>query len=141
MKGNGIPQKLARKVAWAVAMSSAAYRVEAIWEGQKWLLDEFHRLTVAIRRTVAGTFGTTKGENAIRAANTPLAEPLLNRRRERLLISVMMAPAGTLKKALLPTHPEDDLGRHRIPRWFTEASNRGHLVKEGENVEKTFPLP
>jgi ribonuclease HI len=66
---------------------------------------------------------------------------MLNRRRERLLISVMTAPVGTPKKALLPTHPEDDSGRHRIPKWFTEASDRGHLVKEGENVEKTFPLP
>jgi hypothetical protein len=140
MKANAIPRKLARKVAWAVAMSTAAYGVEAIWEGQKWLLDDFHRLTVAIGRTVAGTFGTTKGEDAIRAADTPPAVPILNR-RERLLISSMTAPAGTPKKALLPTHPEDDSGRHRIPRWFTEASDSGHLVKEGENVEKTFPLP
>jgi hypothetical protein len=141
MKANGIPRKLARKVAWAVAMSTAAYGVEAIWEGQKWLLDEFHRLTVAIGRTVAGTFGTTEGEDAIRAADTPPAEPMLNRRRERLLISILTAPVGTPKKALLPTHPEDDSRRHRIPKWFTEASDGGHLVKVGENVEKTFPLP
>jgi hypothetical protein len=78
MKPNGIPQKLARKVAWAVAMSAVAYGVEAIWEGQKWLLDDFHRLTVAIGRTVAGTFDTTKGEGAIRAADTPPAEPMLD---------------------------------------------------------------
>jgi hypothetical protein len=110
MKANGIPRKLARKVAWAVAMSTAAYGVETLWEDQKWLLDEFHRLTVAIGRTVAGTFGTTKGEDAIRAADTPPAEPMLNRRRKRLLISVMTAPVGTPKKALLPTHPEDDSG-------------------------------
>jgi hypothetical protein len=36
VKANAIPRKLARKVAWAVAMSTAAYGVEAIWEGQKW---------------------------------------------------------------------------------------------------------
>jgi hypothetical protein len=39
-------------------MSTATYGVEAIWEGQKWLLDGFYRLTVAIGRTVAGTFST-----------------------------------------------------------------------------------
>jgi hypothetical protein len=122
-------------------MSTAAYGLEALWEGQKWLLDECHRLTGATGRTLAGIFGTTKGEDAIRATDTPPAEPRLNRRRERLLISVMTAPVGTPKKALLPTHPEDDSGRHRIPRWFTEASNSEQLVKERENVGKTVPLP
>jgi ribonuclease HI len=141
MKANGIPRKLARKVAWAVAMSTAAYGVEAIWEGQKWLLDDFHKLTVAIGRTVAGTFGTAKGEDAIRAADTPPAEPMLNRRRERLLISVMAAPRGTPKKALLPTHPKDDSSRHRVSKWFLEASDNGRLVREGENIEKISPLP
>jgi hypothetical protein len=115
--------------------------VEALSEGQKWLVDEFHRLTVAIGRTVGSIFGTTKGEDAIRATDTPPAKPRLNRRRERLLISVMTAPVGTPKKALLPTHPEDDSGRHGIPRWFTEASNSEQLVKEGENVKKNFPPP
>jgi hypothetical protein len=61
MNANGVPRKLARKIAWSVAMSTAAYGIEAIWEGQQWLLDGFHKLTVAIARTVAGTFGTTKG--------------------------------------------------------------------------------
>jgi hypothetical protein len=121
-------------------MSTAAYGVEAVWEGQRWLLDDFHRLTVAIGRTVAGTFGTTKGEDAIRAADTPPAEPMLNR-RERLLISVMTAPAVTPMNASSPTHPEDDSSRHRVSKWFTEASDSGRLVKEGENVERTFPLP
>jgi hypothetical protein len=120
-------------------MSTAAYGVEAIWEGQKWLLDDFHKLTVAIGRNVAGTFWTPKGEDAIRAADTPPAEPMLNRRRERLLISVMTAPAGTPKKALLPTHPEDDSGRHRVSKWFTEASDSGRLIKEGEKCRENLP--
>jgi len=34
MSANGVPRRLARGVAWAVAMSTAAYGVEAIWEGQ-----------------------------------------------------------------------------------------------------------
>jgi hypothetical protein len=35
------------------------------------VLEGFDRLTVAIGRSVAGTFSTTKGEDAIRAADTP----------------------------------------------------------------------
>jgi hypothetical protein len=40
-------------------MSTAAYSVEAIWEGQKWLADGFDKLTKAIGRAVAGTFSST----------------------------------------------------------------------------------
>jgi hypothetical protein len=54
MGANGTPRRLARKVAWAVAMSTAAYGVEAIWENQQWLADGFDKLTRAIDRTVAG---------------------------------------------------------------------------------------
>jgi len=71
MSANGIPRKLARKVAWAVAMSTAAYGVEALWEGQRWLLDGFTKLTNAIGRAVAGAFGAAKGEDAVRASDIP----------------------------------------------------------------------
>jgi hypothetical protein len=102
MNANGIKRKLARKVGWAVAMSTAAYGIEAIWEGQAWLLDGFHRLNVAIGRAVAGTFSSTKGEDAIRAADIPPTRPALNRRRERLLAAALAAPEGTPKRLLLP---------------------------------------
>jgi hypothetical protein len=82
MTTNDICKKLARKVGWAIAMSTAAYGIEAIWEGQAWLLEGFDKLTTAIGRTVAATFGTTKGEDAVRAADTPPAGPALDRRRE-----------------------------------------------------------
>ena len=76
MKANGIPRKLARKVAWSVVMSTAAYRVEAMWEDQQWLLEGFDRLTISIARAVAGTFSSTKGSDVIRVADTPGTEPL-----------------------------------------------------------------
>jgi hypothetical protein len=80
MTANGIRRKLARKVGWAVAMSTAAYGIEAIWEGQEWLLEGFYKLSVAIGRSVAGTFGMAKGEDAMRAADTPPTRPALDRR-------------------------------------------------------------
>jgi hypothetical protein len=75
MNANGIKRKLARKVGRAVAMSTAVYGIEAIWEGQSWLFDGFHRLSTAIGRTAAGTFSTTKGEDAIRAADISPTRP------------------------------------------------------------------
>jgi hypothetical protein len=41
-------------------MSTAAYGIEAIWEGQQRLLDGFDKLTTVIGRTVAGTFSSPK---------------------------------------------------------------------------------
>ena len=137
MGANGVPRKLARKVAWAVAMSTAAYGVEAIWEGQQWLLDGFDKLTVRIARTVAGTFSSAKGDDAVRAADTPPTKPALDRRRARLLASALSAPKGTPKEALLPLPASDDSSRRRVSIWHREASK--DLLMEGQEVEKSSP--
>ena len=71
--------RLARKVAWAVAIFTAAYGIEALWGGQKWLLGRFNKLTTAIGRAVAGTSNTAKGEDAIGAGGVPPAGPALDR--------------------------------------------------------------
>jgi hypothetical protein len=92
MGANGTPRRLVRKVACAVAMSTAAYGVEAIWEGQKWLVDGLDKLTKTIGRMVSGTFSSTKRGYAIRAADTPPTGPTLDRRSERLLASALPAP-------------------------------------------------
>jgi hypothetical protein len=122
-------------------MSTAAYGVEAIWEGQKWLFDGFDKLTKTIGRTVAGTFSSTKGEDAIRAADTAPTGPTLDRRRERLLASALAAPLDAPKRALLPPRAEDDSSRKRISTWFRGASANGRLVKEGQTLERIRPLP
>ena len=138
MNGNGVPRKLARKVAWAVAMSTAAYGIEAIWEDQAWLLNGFHRLTTEIGRRVAGTFSSTKGEDAIRAADIPPTRPALDRRRERLLSAALSATPDAPKRALIPVAATDDSSRSRVSTWFREASR--NLLKEGQQVEKTSPM-
>jgi hypothetical protein len=86
-----------------------------------WQAHVKHRLAQA----VAGTFSTTEGEDA---ADIPPTRPALDRRRERRLASALAAPDGTPKKLLLPPEATDDSSRHRIPRWFTEASDRNQLV-------------
>jgi len=141
MNANGIPRKLARKVAWAVAMSTAAYGIEAIWEDQKWLLDGFTKLTTVLGRTVAGTFSTAKGEDAIRAADIPPPKPTLDRRRERLLASALAAPRDSLKRTLILPPATDDSSRHRLSKWFKGASGHGSLLKEGQATGKTRPRP
>jgi hypothetical protein len=76
MGANGTPRRLARKVARAVTMSTAAYGVEAIWEGQKWLADSFDKLTKAIGRTVVGTLARLRVRTqSERPILHPLARP------------------------------------------------------------------
>ena len=121
MNGNGVPRKLARKVAWAIAMSTAAYGVETIWEDQTWLLNGFHRLTTEIGRRVAGTFSSAKGEDAIRAVDIPPTRPALDRRRERLLSAALSATPDAPKRALIPVAATDDSSRSRVSTWFREC--------------------
>jgi hypothetical protein len=44
---------LARTVAWSTSMATAAYGIEAIWAGQPWIVQSFHKLTARIGRDVS----------------------------------------------------------------------------------------
>jgi ribonuclease HI len=59
--------------------------------------------------------------------------------RARLLAAALSAPEGTPKRLLLPPKATDDSSRHRIPRWFAEASggSQDRLIKEGRSVERS----
>ena len=138
---NGVPRKLARKMAWAMSMSTAAYGVKAIWEGQSPPPDGFNKLSTSIGRVIAGTPSTAKGEDAIRAADTPPTRRAMDRQRERLLASALAARAGTPKRVLIPQSASDDSSWHRISKWFRGASGEGKLLKEGQQVEKLTPGP
>jgi hypothetical protein len=138
MNANGVTRKLARKIAWAVSKSTAAYGIEAIWKDQAWLLNGFN---TAIGQAAAGTSSTTKGEDAIRVADIPPTEPALDRRRERLLASALAAPEDSPKKALFPPPAKDDSSRHRISKWFAGASGNRKLIRDGQPLEKSTPRP
>jgi hypothetical protein len=56
----GIKRQLARTVAWSTSISTGAYGIDAIWEGQPWIVKEFHRLTGRIGYDVAGTLWSPK---------------------------------------------------------------------------------
>ena len=109
-------------------------------ERQSWLFDGFNKLSIDIGRAVAGAFSTAKGGDAIRAADNPPTRPALDRRRERLLTAALAAPYDA-KRALLCSHHEDGSSRHRIPKWFTVATDHGRLIREGQNIERTTPRP
>jgi hypothetical protein len=85
----GINRKLARTVAWSTSMGTAAYGIEAIWEGQPWIVQSFHKLTARIGRDVSGTFASTMGVDAIREAATPPTRAALDRRTERQFIRMI----------------------------------------------------
>jgi ribonuclease HI len=99
------------------------------------------KLTRTIGRTVAGTFSTAKGEDAIREAVAPPTCPTLDRRRERLLASALVAPTDAPKRALLPPRAEDDSSRRRIYPWYRGASGHGRRVKEGQQLERVKRQP
>jgi hypothetical protein len=67
----GVYRKLARTVPWSTSMATAACGIEAIWEGQPWIVQSFHKLTARIGKDVSGTFASTMGVDAIREAATP----------------------------------------------------------------------
>jgi hypothetical protein len=52
-------------------MATAPYGIEAIWEGQLWIVQSFHKLTAWISRDVSGTFASTMQVDAICEATTP----------------------------------------------------------------------
>jgi hypothetical protein len=85
----GINRKLARTLAWSTSMATAAYGIEAIWEGQPWNVQSFHKLTARISRDVSGTFASPMGVYAIREAATPPARAALGRRTERQFIRLI----------------------------------------------------
>jgi hypothetical protein len=52
-------------------MATAPYGIEAILEGQPWIVQSFHKLTVRIGRDVSGTFSSTMRVDAMREAAKP----------------------------------------------------------------------
>jgi hypothetical protein len=82
----GIQRQLARTVAWSTSMSTGAYGIEEIWEGQPWIVIEFRRLTARIGQDVAGTLCSTKKDDAIREAGIPPTRAALDRRTDRHFI-------------------------------------------------------
>ena len=141
MTANGIPRRLARKVALAVVMSPAAYGIEAIQEGQRSLPTGFSNLTAAIGRAGAGTLSTAKGKDSARAGDISPTKPAIYRRRERLLVAALAAPDGTPKRALLPPLREDDSSQQRSSKWSARASANGHLIREGQQAKRSAPTP
>jgi hypothetical protein len=70
----GINRKLARTVAWSISIATAAYGIEAIWEGQLWIVQSFYKLTARTGKDVAGTFASAMGVDIIREAAIPPQE-------------------------------------------------------------------
>jgi hypothetical protein len=81
-------------------MSRATNGAEAIWKGRSWMFEGFDKLTTTIVRKIAGTFRHRRHSGSGHTAN----EAALDRRRERLLMSIMAASADCQRKRLPPSH-------------------------------------
>jgi hypothetical protein len=124
----GINRKLARTVAWSTSMATAAYGIEAIWEGQLWIVQSFHKLTARIGRDVSGTFSFTMGVDAIREAATPRTRAALDRRTERQFIRMITNSNEHPCKNYVDEWDQDpEFGS--LGRWITRSSDGlGYVV-------------
>ena len=101
---NGVQRKLARKVAWAGPSPCSRPRMASRPFGKASSAPgRLRQTSLVIGRTVAGTFSTAKGEDAIHAADIPPTRPALDRRRERLLASALAAPPRHTEASAHPT--------------------------------------
>jgi hypothetical protein len=118
-------------------MATAAYGIEAIWEGQPWIVQSFHKLTARIGRDVSGTFASTMGVDAIREAATPPTRAALDRRTERQFIRMITNSNEHPCKYYVDEWDQDpEFGS--LGRWLTRSSDG--LWVRGQNVEQTKPL-
>jgi hypothetical protein len=135
----GIDRRLAHIVAWSTSMSTAAYGIEAIWEGQQWIVDSFQMLTTRIAQDVGGTFRSAKQQDMIREAATPPTRAALDRRTQRHFIRMVTNSIH---------HPCQDYieGWDQLDNDAMEMDNYLGRVSEGlwnrgDKVEQTAPLP
>jgi hypothetical protein len=93
-----------RTVARSTSMGMAAYGIEAICEGQPWIVQSFHKLIARIGRDVSGTFASTirvdARVDAIREAAIPPTRAALDPRTERQFIRMIANSKKRLVKFL-----------------------------------------
>jgi ribonuclease HI len=118
-------------------MATAAYGIEAIWEGQPWIVQSFHKLTARIGRDVSGTFASTMGVDGIREAATPPTRASLDRRTERQFIRMVTNSNEHPCKYYVDEWDQDpEFGS--MGKWLTRSSDG--LWGRGQHVERTKPL-
>jgi hypothetical protein len=121
----------------SIAWPTAAYGIEAVWEGQPGIVQSFHKLTARTGRDVSGTFASTMGVDAIREAATPPTRAALDRRTGRQFIRMITNSTE---------HPcknygdewDQDPESGSLGRWLTRSSD-GQWVR-GQHVEQTKTL-
>jgi hypothetical protein len=83
MGGYGINRKLAPTVSWSTSMATATYRLDVIYEGQQWIVNQIQKVAIRTAKDVAGLKATTAGSDAIRSADIPPTRAMLDRWTER----------------------------------------------------------
>ena len=122
---------VARKIAWAVSMSTASKPSAKASNGSLTGLTGWPQGSAERWRA---PLAPPKGEDAIRAADIPRAPGLGSPHGE----AIGLRPGGTPGHAEACAHPSASTGdsfRHRISPWFRGASGGGKLLKEGQKVE------
>jgi ribonuclease HI len=135
----GIKRQLARTVAWSTSMSTGAYGIEGIWEGQPWIVNEFHRLTARIGQDVAGTLRSTKKDDAIREAGTPPTRAALDRRTDRHFIRLVSNSVQHPCQSYIEGWDQLDDEPDTMDSWLRRSSEG--WWSRGQKIEHTTPVP
>jgi hypothetical protein len=134
----GIKRQLAPTVALSISMYRDAYGIEAIWEGQTWIVKEFHRLTAGIGQDVAGTL-CSKNDDAIRGAGTPPTRAALDRRTGRQFIRLVSNSVQHPCQSYIEGWDQLDDEPDTMDSWLRRSSEG--LWSRAQKVERTSPLP
>jgi hypothetical protein len=138
MAAYGINRKLARTVAWSTTMAIATYGMEVIYEGQQWIVDKIQTVNVRIAKDIAELKATTAGCDAIRSADIPPTQAMLDRRTEHHFLRLISQK--NTNSDLIPDDAEDILDEEDLPvldHWTERAAY--DLWTLGDEVETSTP--
>jgi hypothetical protein len=139
MAGHGINRKRARTVSWSTSRATATYRLDVIYEGQQWIIDQIQQVDVRIAKDVAGLKATTAGCDAIRSADIPLTRAMIDRRTEHHCMR--MLTQNNRNGDLVPDEADVMVDKEDIPShdsWTERAAD--DLWVLGDEVEQSVPV-
>jgi hypothetical protein len=134
MAGHGINRKLAWIVSLSTSMATATYRLDVIYKGQQWIVDQIQKVAVLIAKDVTGLKAITAGCDAIRSVDIPPTQDMLDRRPERYYMRILTQ--NNPNSDLVPDEPDGMVDDEDIPSlegWTESAAHEWCVL--GDKVE------
>jgi hypothetical protein len=120
-------------------MATATYRLDVIYEGQQWIVDQIQKVAVRIAKDIAGLRATNAGCGAIWSADIPPTRARLDRRTEHHFMRILTQ--NNPDSDLIPEEADGMVDEEDIPsieRWTERAAD--DLWVLGDEVEQSVPI-